>query len=264
MVADVHTSSAVRTNDSATRSTPIDSPNRSISRSSAGTAGSPRVEPGMLRPCRVPTRAADLDRGVDLAHAFADRRDAQANRPIGQVDDVLGVDRAGEAAPARPTSARRRPSSFRRRIGGRASRRASARPMSPSSAPIRSFGPGQILEDRTWRPTWPRPRADPLDVLGMQLAIAVGEVQAGDVEPGLDHRASVSGSREAGPIVATIFVRRMPGKLLHGAVRRPLSGRVVELDASMTARRRRSADRPAQIADQVPVQGRALRPPVSG
>ena len=49
------TSSAVRTNDSATRSTPIDSPKRSISRSSSGTAGSPRVEPGMLRPWREAT-----------------------------------------------------------------------------------------------------------------------------------------------------------------------------------------------------------------
>ena len=44
------TSSAVRTNDSATRSTPIDSPKRSMSRSSSGTAGRPRVEPGMLSP----------------------------------------------------------------------------------------------------------------------------------------------------------------------------------------------------------------------
>jgi len=49
------TSSAVRTNDSATTSTPIDSPNRNISRSSSGTAASPRLEPGMFSPCREAT-----------------------------------------------------------------------------------------------------------------------------------------------------------------------------------------------------------------
>ena len=69
----VVTSSAVRTNDSATMSTPIDSPKRSMSRSSSGTAARPRVEPGMLRPWRDGDRAADLDRGVDLAVAGADR-----------------------------------------------------------------------------------------------------------------------------------------------------------------------------------------------
>ncbi len=49
------TSSAVRTNDRATRSTPIDSPKWSMSMSSSGTAGRPRVEPGMLRPWREAT-----------------------------------------------------------------------------------------------------------------------------------------------------------------------------------------------------------------
>ena len=49
------TSSAVRTNDSATTSTPIDSPKRSMSRSSSGTATRPRVLPGMLSPCREAT-----------------------------------------------------------------------------------------------------------------------------------------------------------------------------------------------------------------
>jgi hypothetical protein len=33
-------------------------------------------------------------------------------------------------------------------------------------------------------------------------------------------RTRTSGSREAGPIVATIFVRRMPGIQLDGAARR--------------------------------------------
>ena len=51
----VSTSSAVRTKESATTSTPIDSPKRSMSRSSSGTAASPRVEPGMFRPWRVAT-----------------------------------------------------------------------------------------------------------------------------------------------------------------------------------------------------------------
>ena len=44
------TSSAVRTNESAIRSTPIDSPNFSMSRSSSGRVSRPRVDPGMLSP----------------------------------------------------------------------------------------------------------------------------------------------------------------------------------------------------------------------
>ena len=44
-------------------------------------------------------RAADLDRGLDLAVALAHRLDAQPDRAVGEVDHVVGVDRAGEAAP---------------------------------------------------------------------------------------------------------------------------------------------------------------------
>ena len=38
--------------------------------------------------------AADLDLGVDLAVAGADRRGAQADGAVGEVEDVAGVDRA--------------------------------------------------------------------------------------------------------------------------------------------------------------------------
>ena len=44
------TSSGRRTNDSATRSTPIDSPKRSMSRSSSATDGSADRSPGTFRP----------------------------------------------------------------------------------------------------------------------------------------------------------------------------------------------------------------------
>ena len=48
-------SSARRTNDSATMSTPIRSPVRTCSRSSSGTDGSAAVSPGMFRPWRDAT-----------------------------------------------------------------------------------------------------------------------------------------------------------------------------------------------------------------
>ena len=51
------TSSARRTNESATMSTPISSPKRSSSRSSLGTEGSPASDPGTLRPWREVTAA---------------------------------------------------------------------------------------------------------------------------------------------------------------------------------------------------------------
>ena len=43
----------------------------------------------------------------------------------------------------------------------------------------------------------------------MLLVIAVGEVEADDVDAGLDEALQDRRSREAGPTVATIFVRRI-------------------------------------------------------
>ena len=58
--------------------------------------------------------------------------------------------------------------------------------MSSCSAPILSFGPGRSWRMRHLAPGARRRGPDPLGVLGVELAIAVREVQPGDVDAGLD------------------------------------------------------------------------------
>ena len=55
-----------------------------------------------------------------------------------------------------------------------------------SSLPMRSFGPGEVLEDRHRPPGAARGLADPLGGLGVLLVRAVAEVQARDVHAGAD------------------------------------------------------------------------------
>ena len=203
------TSSGSRTNDSATRSTPIDSPKRSSSRSSCGTDGSRASTPGTLSPWREATRAADLDdrcRPRRSRTALTRRR----TRAVGEVDDVVGLDRARQARPARARSRSSSPGS------SRAAARASAGRPGCSSIEVLAqradaqLRPGQVLQDRDLAPGAARPPSRTrCGVLGVLLARAVGEVQPRDVDarPRPCARASRR-SRQAGPMVATILVRR--------------------------------------------------------
>ena len=110
------TSSGRRTNDSATMSTPIDSPWRSSSRSSSGTAGSDVDRAGDVQALARGDRAADLDLGFDLARAAARTVvDAQPHRAVGEVEHVARLERVGEARPRRCSCARASPALVARR-----------------------------------------------------------------------------------------------------------------------------------------------------
>ena len=132
-------------------------------------------------------RAADLDqRSRPRTSPSRTCLDAQADGAVGEVDDVVGIDRARPGRPTTPTSARRRrgrsvPQTSTSRSPGLSSTRSS------SSAPMRSLGPGRSWRIATGRPTAADGGAHALGVLGVHLAVAVGEVQPGDVEPGRDH-----------------------------------------------------------------------------
>ena len=81
------------------------------------------------------------------------------------------------------------------------------KPFSTSSS--RSFGPGQVAEDPDPLAHQLARGADPLDVLGVARLVAVGEVEPEDVGTGRDQALEdLRRPCEAGPIVATILVRR--------------------------------------------------------
>src|SRR5437588_2636602 len=110
-------------------------------------------------------------------------------------------------------------------------------------APIRTFGPGRSCRIATCRPA--RPAA-----LRMRSAFSAWisrfpceKFRRATSSPACTIRASVSGSREAGPIVATILVRRMrTGNLANELA-------VVVKHLSIYA----ESAAVAQVADQIPV-----------
>ena len=172
-----------RTNESATRSTPIDSPKRSSSRS-LGDGRQPARGAGQVEALARGERAADLDRRVDLAVAGArsraggcgrrrGRRRRRSRRCVGQARpadaDAVLVARLVAAAASVSVSPGRR--SIR----------------SSRSGPMRSFGPGRSCRIATWRPARLDASRTSADVVGVLLTGAVGEVEPRDVEPGVDH-----------------------------------------------------------------------------
>ena len=130
-------------------------------------------------------RAADLDDGVDLALAAADLLDAEADRAVGEIDDVVGIHALRQAGP------RDRHPPAVAGIGGAAGEQEPLAgleldPVLGERADAQ-LGPGQVLEDRHGATDGRRRRAYTRCVLGVHLAVAVREVQAGDVEPGRHH-----------------------------------------------------------------------------
>ena len=92
-------SSARRTNDSATRSTPICSPVCTCLRSSSGTDGSDAASPGMFRPWREAT-APPTSTSASISPSPGPRGGhAQADGAVGQVHDLVVVHAVGQAGP---------------------------------------------------------------------------------------------------------------------------------------------------------------------
>ena len=92
-------SSARRTNDSATRSTPIFSPVLHVLEVLLGDRRQRRRLARDVQALARGDRAADLDLGVDLAVARPRAGHAQADGAVGQVDDLAGVDACRRARP---------------------------------------------------------------------------------------------------------------------------------------------------------------------
>ena len=194
------------------------------------------VRAGQVHPLVGADRAAGLDLADDLA--ARDRDDPQPHPAVGEEDRVALVDRLREAVPLhREQLARCRAS--------RSSRRASRTvepewrtATSPSRSPRRSFGPGQVAEDPDLTADLLARRADPAHGLGVLLRRAVGEVEPEDVDAGLEQLTQHLRVALAGPMVATILVRRA---LSEGAP--PGATRLCSEEAIRTAPRAGSGER---------------------
>ena len=191
-------SSARRTKLSATMSTPIRSPVRTCSRSSSGTAGSAAVSPGMFRPWREDDRAADLDHRVDLALLGADRVDPQADGAVGEVHDLVALDRRGQAGvgdeqPRGVTLTAVGSAHERGRVAGLELHDAVAELADPE---LRAR---EVLQDRDLAAGATGGVADPARGFRVLVRAAVGEVQPGDVHPGFDHSGEHLGIAGGGP-----------------------------------------------------------------
>ena len=78
---------------------------------------------------------------------------------------------------------------------------------SSGSSPRRIFGPARSTRIAIGSPSSLAQRADVVDVLLLHVRLAVGHVQAKHVDAGMDQLGQHFGLEEAGPTVATIFVR---------------------------------------------------------
>ena len=192
------TSSARRTKESATRSTPSCSPNSSISRSRSGTEGRFATSPGMFRPWWEATAPPISTVGGDLAGLLVDVGHAQAHRAVGEVDDLLGAHRGGEPVPAHGehlvralgllVAAADHDRAAGREIGDLVAHRADAQ--------LRAR---EVLQDGQRTASAAGGGAQPLEGLGVLVGRAVGEVQPGHVHARLDHRDERVGVPRGGP-----------------------------------------------------------------
>ena len=78
------------------------------------------------------------------------------------------------------------------------------------SAPMRSLGPGRSCRTATWRPARPAASRTASAVPACSSAVPWEKFRRATSIPASTMRTSTSGSREAGPMVATILVRRIP------------------------------------------------------
>ena len=181
-------SSARRTNESATRSTPIFSP---VAQVVEVLLGHGRQRGGLAGDVQALARgdgAADLDLRVDLAVAGAGGVDPQPHGAVGEVDRPRPASMAS-ASPAQVMyircaspvlvvlAADERDLVARLELGDAVDQRRRCA----------ASGPGRSWRIATGAPGAVGRVAHALRGLGVLLGAAVGEVQAGDVHPGLDH-----------------------------------------------------------------------------
>ena len=254
-------SSARRTKLSATRSTPISSPVCTCLRSSSGTAGSAAASPGMLRPWREAT-APPISTSASISPspgrvAVTRSRTAPSARYMisslwtlsaspAQVIDIRC------ASPSKPLA----PQTKVRWSPGLSSAIPSA------SGPIRSLGPGRSCRIATCRPARPAASRTSLAVSACSSAVPCEKFSRATSMPASIRRTSTSGSREAGPIVATILVRRIETAHGSGCAAWTMSGgpaRGLAVGAGALSPRARPRPRARAGGRSRPAVGRAWR-----
>src|SRR3954468_18847227 len=123
--------------------------------------------------------------------------------------------------------------------------------------PMRSFGPGRSCRIATWRPARPAASRTSRAVSACSSALPWEKFSRATSIPASTMRASTSGSRDAGPMVATIFVRRSiyAGTVAIFRLRPSREGAVLQERLAVGAQ----PAAVAQVADQVPVHHRLVR-----
>src|SRR4051794_17304171 len=202
------TSSGRRTKLSATRSTPICWPTRRCPRSSSGTAGRSVASPGMFNPWREatvpptstsvsispsPARTAVTRRRIEPSSRYMISPGWTADASPGQVIDMR---RASPGSPPSPLQTKVRWSPMPR----------SAVPS--RSAPMRSLGPGRSCRIATGRPARPAASRTRWAISACCSAVPWLKLRRATSMPASTMRTRTSRSLDAGPIVATILVRR--------------------------------------------------------
>ena len=198
------TSAGERTNDSATKSTPSSSANSRSAVSFRVSDGIGSGTPGRLTPlCEVTTPADDRPRSC--ARPRSTVADAQADEAVVDQDVVARLRARRRSRPARPAARRRVQLSSgadgdrRRPCAARPARRArrcgASAPAGRRSA--RSAGPTSASTSRTRRARSACSSCVPCERLSRAASM-----------PAATSARSFSGESEAGPSVATIFVRR--------------------------------------------------------
>ena len=204
-------------------------PRRRPPRRRSRAGGGPRrwASPGRSRPAES-SRPAGPGPGRRTAPGRRPGRrppstDQQLDAAVAEGDGVAGSDVVEQRRGGRRRCAARR--SWRRRRGAGTSSTVSpsARWTPPSGKPAaRTFGPGRSASTPTVRPSASAACPDPLDALERLARRAVGQRQAGHVHAGRrSWPARIAGSSDAGPMVATIFVRRCHGGPGYGLRRHP-------------------------------------------
>ena len=104
---------------------------------------------------------------------------------------------------------------------------------------MRSFGPGRSCRIATWRPARPAASRTSCAVSACSSALPCEKFRRATSIPASTMRTSTSGSREAGPIVATIFVRRIIGeRTVHASDRGQYVRMSIETEEELEGLRR--------------------------
>ena len=244
-------SSARRTNETASRSTPCCDGEVDPVEVGATRRGKVHLGPRHVQSLVRGHPSSDLDRAADLAARLP--QDPQAHPSVGEVDLVPLVDGRGQPLP-RDGQVVRRADPL---VGGQGELEPSgAPPHRPRPRRFEAWAPAGRRERQPRGRRPPPPRA-PSQCWPHAHRVSRARSRAEDVRPGPISSVSRSTVRVAGPTVATIFVRRCAGvaSLGHGLAPRSAStvrGRAQRVAAAGRPRASPAAPRPRARAGPPP------------